>query len=121
MVVGLVRSWRVLASSGSGNALHFDSPKCAFRFQQNTPLFDLRFTEYYSQKLVSVEELDFVRGSDVIGPMGHDLVPVAGRSNAERFAREHGGVRLDAADIDRTLLDLLDSPTAPRMPPSAAR
>ena len=36
-----------------------------------------RFREYYSQELKPAEELRFVRGSDVIGPMGPDLVPVS--------------------------------------------
>jgi hypothetical protein len=37
-----------------------------------------------------VDELQFVRGSDVVGPMGPDWVPVH-RETARRFARDHNG------------------------------
>jgi hypothetical protein len=36
------------------------------------------------------DDVRFVTGSDVVGPMGPDLVPVAAES-AARFARDHNG------------------------------
>jgi len=32
-----------------------------------------------------------VTGSDVLGPMGEELVPIAGKQAAETFLRDHGG------------------------------
>ena len=49
-----------------------------------------RFREYYSHELLASTELLFVAGSDVVGPMGADLVPVA-RDKAGKFARDHNG------------------------------
>lgn len=35
----------------------------------------------------------FAAGSDVTGPMGRTLVPVAGREEAEHFLKDHHGAR----------------------------
>lgn len=70
----------------------FDTPSCAFTaWRKAGPRAGHgRFREYYSQELKPVEDLRFVKGSDVIGPMGPDLVPVAA-DTARRFARDHNG------------------------------
>jgi hypothetical protein len=39
-----------------------------------------------------------VAGSDVTGPMGKALVPVAGRDAAEQFKKDHYGTRIFTAD-----------------------
>ena len=75
-----------------GKEQAFDTPSCALKAWQKAAsrVGGARFREYYSQELKPVEELRFVRGSDVIGPMGPDLVPVAA-TTAGRFARDHNG------------------------------
>jgi nitrous oxide reductase accessory protein NosL len=35
-----------------------------------------------------------VIGSDVLGPMGHEFVPLASRADAEEFMRDHKGSRV---------------------------
>jgi nitrous oxide reductase accessory protein NosL len=35
-----------------------------------------------------------VIGSDVVGPMGHELIPLRTREEAEEFQRDHQGKRL---------------------------
>jgi nitrous oxide reductase accessory protein NosL len=55
-------------------------------------------TEYYSQKRMLVGEVFFVAGSDVTGPMGKALVPIAGRDAAEQFKKDHYGTRIFVAD-----------------------
>jgi hypothetical protein len=40
--------------------------------------------------LKPADALRFVEGSDVVGPMGPELVPVA-TENAGRFTRDHNG------------------------------
>jgi hypothetical protein len=72
----------------------FDTPSCAFSWWRQTGAggekAPARFREYYSQTLKPAEELRFVKGSDVVGPMGPELVPVD-VATAGRFAREHNG------------------------------
>jgi len=72
--------------------LSFDTPHCAFAAWRRAPadVSRARFRDYYSQVLEAAEEVRFVAGSDVVGPMGPDLVPVAARE-ASRFARDHNG------------------------------
>jgi hypothetical protein len=75
----------------AGKEESFDTPSCAFTAWRKAKAGSLaRFREYYSQELKPVDELRFVRGSDVIGPMGPDLVPVSAET-AGRFARDHNG------------------------------
>ena len=76
----------------AGKEQAFDTPSCAFdAWRKGAPrISGGRFREYYSQELKPAEELRFVRGSDVVGPMGPDIVPVAAET-ARRFARDHNG------------------------------
>jgi nitrous oxide reductase accessory protein NosL len=45
-----------------------------------------------------IGDLLFVMGSDVTGPMGKTLVPIAGRGAAEQFMKDHYGARILAPD-----------------------
>ena len=51
-------------------------------------------TEYYEMKLIKAEDAFFVIGSDVYGPMGHELIPFASKADAELFKKDHGGTRI---------------------------
>jgi nitrous oxide reductase accessory protein NosL len=58
---------------------------------------------------VDAREAWFVVGSDVLGPMGHELVPFARREEAEEFLRDHRGasvLRFD--DVNARILEALD-------------
>jgi hypothetical protein len=82
-----------------GKEQSFDTPSCAFAAWKKSGQLaaPARFREYYSQEMKPVEELRFVRGSDVLGPMGPDWVPVR-EDTARRFARDHNGAPpVDAA------------------------
>ena len=70
----------------------FDTPRCAFTALRRAQggAWRARFREYYSQQVEPADDVRFVTGSDVVGPMGPDLVPVAAES-AARFARDHNG------------------------------
>jgi len=101
MFVQPYANWVSVAVSDSGARYYFDGPKDMFRFvadqQTYRPRDDagkglqLWVTEYYSTRLMKAEEVFFVTGSDVLGPMGEELVPIAGKQAAETFLRDHGG------------------------------
>jgi hypothetical protein len=82
-----------------GKEQAFDTPSCAMAAWRKsaTRVGGGRFREYYSQELKPVAEVRFVRGSDVSGPMGPDLVPVAA-GTAGRFARDHNGAPPQTAE-----------------------
>jgi hypothetical protein len=74
-----------------GKELAFDTPRCAIAaWRRAKGAGGARFREYYSQELKPAEGLRFVEGSDVVGPMGPELVPVS-TENAGKFARDHNG------------------------------
>lgn len=101
MFVAPFAQWTAAAVFGDGTVRYFDGPKDLFRYRVNPGRYDpgrsaenvtaWYVTEYYSAQLVRAEELFYVLGSDVLGPMGHELVPVAGEDRAEAFRRDHGG------------------------------
>lgn len=106
-------AWTAGATSRSGDEEQFDSPKCMLRWRLSDAGRGARevwVTEYYSQSRTPAADVLFVEGSDVVGPMGKDMVPVKGREEAERFRREHHGRRVLSLDrIDAAALRALDA------------
>jgi copper chaperone NosL len=94
MVIDESSGWR----AGAGEA-RFDTPKCLFRHREQGHTIERAWViEYYAQERRDADDLFYVLGSDVQGPMGRDLVPIAGRENAERFLADHHGERILAFD-----------------------
>ena len=55
-------------------------------------------TDYYSQKAIDGKSAYYIIGSDVLGPMGNELIPFADESDAKIFMGDHRGksiVRFD--------------------------
>lgn len=66
-------------------------------------------TDYYSLQQVDAKAAWFVVGSDVLGPMGHELVPFAREAEAREFLRDHKGKRiLRFAEITPEVVRALD-------------
>lgn len=104
MYVAHFQNWVAVLEFRDGTRFYFDGPKDLF-----TCFFDLSayrknatpaevaavyVTEYYGTELTDAREVFFVTGSDVLGPMGKELVPVRGRDAAETFRRDHHGNKL---------------------------
>jgi nitrous oxide reductase accessory protein NosL len=51
----------------------------------------LAVTDYYSLKTIDGKTAWYVVGSNVFGPMGHELIPFASKKDALSFKRDHGG------------------------------
>ena len=47
--------------------------------------------DYYSLNWLSAKDAFYVYGSDVYGPMGHELIPFSTRAGAENFMKDHHG------------------------------
>jgi len=91
-----------------GTDQRFCSPRCLFAWRIQTGAEGSPWvTEYYSQQRMPAAELHFVVGSDVIGPMGSALVPVAGLKAAEQFRHDHDGERV--VELSEITLELLQS------------
>jgi nitrous oxide reductase accessory protein NosL len=104
MFVAPYHDWVATIEFRDGTRFYFDGPKdlfvCFFdlpTYRKGAGLADIAgvyVTEYYSTELVEAREVFFVTGSDVLGPMGQELVPVRGWEAAATFRRDHGGQRV---------------------------
>jgi nitrous oxide reductase accessory protein NosL len=104
MVVSKYPSWAASVAWRDGHADHFDGAKDLFKFlhdlgryapgHRRADIAALFVTEYYDLKRIDARQAFFVAGSDVLGPMGHEFVPLASRADAEEFMRDHKGRRI---------------------------
>ncbi len=55
-------------------------------------------TDYYSQKSIDAKKAFYVIGSDIYGPMGHELIPFEYKDEAETFSMDHKGTKVVSFD-----------------------
>ena len=99
MPVQEYKSWIATVLFEDGTRTYFDGPKDLFRFLHSLEKYDrdadaiaeIWVTDYYTTQPTKAREALFVVGSDVMGPMGHELVALRSESEAETFVRDHGG------------------------------
>ena len=87
-----------------GHAHHFDGPKDLFKYlldldkyapgHRRADIAAIGVTEYYGLTRIDAQAAWYVIGSDVVGPMGHELIPLRTHEEAEEFQRDHHGKRL---------------------------
>ncbi len=104
MFVSPYPNWVSVIAFKDGSREFFDGPKDMFNYYFSldeyrpgaTPaaVEGLWVTDYYTLQRTPATEVYFITGSDVLGPMGHELVPVAGREAAETFMRDHQGKKM---------------------------
>jgi hypothetical protein len=98
--------WNAQLVANDGTKTEFDSPRCAL-FAWRTGQVrakEILVQAYYDRTWRRGREVVFVVSSDVIGPMGADLVPID-TARAPQFAREHTGTR--PLSLDQITLQLL--------------
>jgi nitrous oxide reductase accessory protein NosL len=110
MRVHLYPAWAAEAQTAAGQRVFFDGAKCMFRHLLRSPgSHSHRVTSYYLLQALDAREAHYVIGSDVIGPMGHELIPFPSAEQAEAYRLEHRGTRvLRFGEVDASLLDALD-------------
>jgi nitrous oxide reductase accessory protein NosL len=54
----------------------------------------MQVTDYYSQKAINAHKAFYVIGSDVHGPMGHELIPFITEGDAQVFMKDHQGKQI---------------------------
>lgn len=65
-------------------------------------------TDYYRVKLIDGYKAFYVTGSDVLGPMGHELIPHKSEKAAKHFIKDHAGKKIfKFGEIDRDLVESL--------------
>jgi nitrous oxide reductase accessory protein NosL len=120
MIVSQYPNWVATVVWKNGHAHHFDGAKDLFKFLQALPKYApnhkrsdigmIAVTEFYDLKRIEATKAFYVAGSDVIGPMGHELVPLATRADAEDFLKDHKGKRiLSFAEVTPDIIARVDA------------
>ena len=101
--------WRAGGQREAGEELHFDAPKCLFRYHYREGAVQEPWViEYYNQERSPASELLFVAGSDLLGPMGEDLIPVRGQEQADGLRIDHhGSAAHPYAEVTEAVVDEL--------------
>jgi nitrous oxide reductase accessory protein NosL len=108
MLVSKYPNWVASVLYKDGHAHHFDGAKDMFKYLFDLPKYApghtakdmvvIEVTEFYGLSRIDAHKAFYVIGSDVLGPMGHELVPLASRGDAEDFLKDHKGKRIVAFD-----------------------
>jgi nitrous oxide reductase accessory protein NosL len=101
MFVAKYKTWVAQIIFSDRSYAAFDGPKDMFKYylQMNkyapakkpSDITAVYVTEYYSAKLMDAKKMFYVTGSNVLGPMGDELIPVASEKQAQEFLKDHKG------------------------------
>ena len=120
MIVSKYPNWAATVTWKDGRADHFDGAKDLFKYLQDLKTFavgrppdgiaTIVVTEFYHLKKIDARQAYFVIGSDALGPMGHEFVPLATAADAADFLKDHHGARiLRFADVTPTVVARVDA------------
>ncbi len=104
MLVSKYPNWVATIVYKDGHAHHFDGAKDMFKFWHDPAKYAtghtredmaaIWVTDFYSLRPVDARKARYVIGSDVLGPMGHEFVPLASGEDAADFLKDHKGRRI---------------------------
>ncbi len=104
MFVAKYPEWVATVVYKDQHAHHFDGAKDLFKYLQDLPrwapghklenIVSIGVTEYYSLNLIDARKAYYVIGSDVLGPMGHELIPLETIEDAKEFMADHQGTKI---------------------------
>jgi copper chaperone NosL len=103
MFVAKYPQWLTQVNMSDGSAEVFDGVKDMMAYYFSPQQFgaakgitvgEISVRTYYSQAWVDGKKAMFVIGSDVYGPMGHELIPFDNQAEAESFLKDHHGSKM---------------------------
>ena len=117
MFVGKYQQWLTQIRMSDGATAAFDGVKdmAAYYFSpqdfgatKGALVKDIAVLDYYTQTWTNGRLAFYVLGSDVLGPMGHELIPFSSREGAVNFQKDHGGSKILAfTEITAELIETL--------------
>lgn len=119
MLVAKYPAWLASVSYRDGHSHFFDGAKDLFKYllrleryapgHRREDIVAAVVTEYYGLARIDAGAAHYVVGSDVLGPMGHEFVPLASATEAAEFTRDHKGRHvLRLAEITAEWVDKVD-------------
>ena len=120
MFVAKYPEWVATVLYKDGHTHHFDGAKDLFKYlldmkkwageDRAEDIQHIGVTEYYELTMIDAKNAFYVVGSDVLGPMGHELIPLASEEDAKEFLNDHKGKRsIQFPHIGLSLLKNLDN------------
>jgi copper chaperone NosL len=103
----------------TGATYFFDGVKDMFKFLHDLTAYapglrkediaSMQVTEYYDMQSLDARKAIYVMGSDVLGPMGHELIPFKSEQDAQQFRKDHAGRRIVRfGEVTPALIQQLD-------------
>ena len=96
--------WAAVVTFQDGGQAWFDGPKDLFTYLQDLKRYapkrrdqdivTIQVKNYYNLKHIDARKAFYVLGSDVMGPMGKELVPFATEPQARDFLKDHRGQKI---------------------------
>ena len=89
--------------NGKKQTLYFDGVKDLMKFYfipeewgeyHKVKVSNIIVTDYYQQKKIDGTKAFYVFGSDVLGPMGNELIPFEKEEDAKTFSHDHFGKKI---------------------------
>lgn len=106
-------NWEQKITTTDGHNFYFDGARCMFRIlldSTKTPanLDQILVKDYYTLEYFDAREAYYVTGSDVLGPMGNELIPFKTEAAAKEFFKDHKGMQIIRfKDVDIALIKKL--------------
>jgi nitrous oxide reductase accessory protein NosL len=101
MFVAKYPGWTASIIYRDGKTVYFDGPKDLFtylldpakysRAGQRSDMTAIFVKDYYSLALIDGKQAFYVIGSNLLGPMGKELIPFVRKTDAEGFLKDHQG------------------------------
>ena len=116
MLVSKYPNWTARVSFRDNSAHFFDGAKDMFKYlyeldkyatgHRKEDISSLVVTEFYGLTKIDAYSAFYVIGSDVLGPMGHELIPLETRADAEEFLKDHKGRQI--LTFDQITADIIE-------------
>ena len=104
MFVAKYPDWLATVRLRDGSHIFFDGAKDMFKYLHDPKKYDpvrrwedieaVAVMDYYGLAWIDARKAWYVLGSDVYGPMGRELIPLAREADAREFMKDHKGVRI---------------------------
>ncbi len=104
MFVAKYPDWATVLHFKDGTPAFFDGPKDLFKYLLGLKRYNptrkagdverIIVKDYYRVVPIDGKKAWYVLGSDVYGPMGKELIPLAKEADAETFRQDHKGRRI---------------------------
>jgi nitrous oxide reductase accessory protein NosL len=119
MFVAKYPDWTTAVLFKDGYRVFFDGAKDMFKYLFDLKRYDplrkkedmqaIMVKDYYRLSWLNVQSVWFVVGSDVYGPMGRELIPLATEADAREFMTDHQGKKiLRFNDVTMEIMKTLD-------------